>query len=75
MSRFDSLAEITPDAAFALIEQCKRDPHPSKVDLTPGFYRDENARPWVLPSVQKVGRLLPMMHFNHPLIVKRPRQH
>lgn len=54
MSRFANLAEQAPDAAFALIEQFKADPSPVKVDLSPGFYRDEDAKPWVLPSVQMV---------------------
>jgi len=54
MSRFDRLPEQTPDAAFALIERYKADSSPIKVDLSPGFYRDENAKPWVLPSVQMV---------------------
>ncbi|KAL2276505.1 hypothetical protein FJTKL_00819 [Diaporthe vaccinii] len=52
MSRFANLDEQAPDAAFALIEQFKADPSPVKVDLSPGFYRDEDAKPWVLPSVQ-----------------------
>lgn len=54
MSRLDGLAEPIPDAAFALIEQYKADPTPTKVDLSPGFYRDENGKPWILPSVQMV---------------------
>lgn len=54
MSRFATLAEQAPDAAFALIEQFKTDSSPVKVDLSPGFYRDEDARPWVLPSVKMV---------------------
>lgn len=54
MSRFAKLADQAPDAAFALIEQFKADPSPVKVDLSPGFYRDEDANPWVLPSVRMV---------------------
>lgn len=54
MSRFEKLTEQAPDAAFALIEQFKANPSPVKVDLSPGFYRDEDAKPWVLPSVQLV---------------------
>lgn len=59
MSRFDRLADQAPDAAFALIEQYKADPSPTKVDLSPGFYRDENGKPWVLPSVQMVNPKFP----------------
>lgn len=54
MSRFDKLAERAPDAAFALIEEYQADSSPRKVDLSPGFYRDEHGQPWVLPSVQMV---------------------
>lgn len=54
MSRFAQLVDTAPDAAFALIEQFKADPSPKKVDLSPGFYRDEYAKPWVLPSVRMV---------------------
>lgn len=54
MSHFASLSEVPPDAAFALIDAYKADHSPLKVDLSPGFYRDEDARPWILPSVQKV---------------------
>jgi aspartate aminotransferase len=54
MSHFASLSETPPDAAFALIDAYKADHSPLKVDLSPGFYRDEDARPWILPSVRKV---------------------
>lgn len=54
MSRFAGLPEAPADAAFALIDAYKADPSPLKVDLCAGFYRDEEAKPWVLPSVRKV---------------------
>ncbi|KAL1869661.1 hypothetical protein Daus18300_005516 [Diaporthe australafricana] len=58
MSRFSRLDDQAPDAAFALIKQFKADPSPVKVDLSPGFYRDEDAKPWVLPSVQMAKQAL-----------------
>ncbi|KAK2616160.1 hypothetical protein N8I77_002867 [Diaporthe amygdali] len=58
MSQFAKLADQAPDAAFALIEQFKEDPSTVKVDLSPGFYRDEDAKPWVLPSVQMAKQAL-----------------
>ncbi|GFG15836.1 aspartate aminotransferase, chloroplastic [Aspergillus udagawae] len=58
MSRFASLSEGTFDVAFALMEAYKEDPSPWKVDLTPGIYRDEDAKPWVLPSVRKAKQAL-----------------
>lgn len=57
MSRLASLSEAPSDAAFALIDAYKTDHSPLKVDLSPGFYRDEDARPWILPSVRKVTYL------------------
>lgn len=54
---FVKLPEATPDVAFSLIQAYKSDPSPLKVDLTPGFYRDEDANPWILPSVQKVANV------------------
>lgn len=54
MQRLIDLPDAVPDASFALIEQYKRDPSPLKVDLSPGFYRDQDAKPFILPSVKRV---------------------
>lgn len=54
MSLLEGTPEVTPDPAFGIIEEYKADSSDKKVDLCPGFYRDENAKPWVLPSVNKV---------------------
>lgn len=45
---------MTSDPTFKLMQEYKADSSEEKVDLCPGFYRDENAKPWVLPSVKKV---------------------
>ncbi|KAL6230163.1 hypothetical protein BDW75DRAFT_248913 [Aspergillus navahoensis] len=42
------------DPAFTLMAEFEADPHPSKVSLIAGAYRDESGNPWVLPSVRKV---------------------
>lgn len=42
------------DTAFGLMAEFDADDHPSKVSLIAGTYRDENGKPWVLPSVRKV---------------------
>lgn len=42
------------DAAFGLMADFDEDPDPRKVSLIAGAYRDENGKPWVLPSVRKV---------------------
>lgn len=55
MSHFQRLAPTPPDPAFSLIATFAADNFPSKVDLCPGFYRDEYAKPWILPSVAQVS--------------------
>jgi aspartate aminotransferase len=67
MSLFANLPEAAPDAAFALVEAYKADNFPLKVDLSPGFYRDEDARPWILPSVEKVALTIAIRQSLHLL--------
>lgn len=33
----------------------KKDPNPKKINLGAGAYRDDNGKPYVLPSVKKVN--------------------
>lgn len=54
MSSFSELPTVKPDAAFTLLAAYKTDTSSNKVDLCPGFYRDENGRPWILSSVIQV---------------------
>lgn len=42
------------DALFGLMAAYRRDTDSNKVDLGIGAYRDNNAKPWVLPVVKKV---------------------
>ena len=55
-SRF--AANVVPQAAedplFGLMAAYRKDPFDNKVDLGIGAYRDDNAKPWVLPVVKKV---------------------
>uniref|UniRef100_A0A6G1SGU6 Aspartate aminotransferase n=1 Tax=Aceria tosichella TaxID=561515 RepID=A0A6G1SGU6_9ACAR len=53
MSRFEQVQAAPPIAIFALSQAFKQDNHPKKVDLGIGAYRDNTARPWVLPVVRK----------------------
>ena len=49
-------ADMTPapiDFNFHLKEEMKSDPNEMKVNLGVGAYRDENGKPWILPSVKK----------------------
>lgn len=55
-SRF--AANVVPQAAedplFGLMAAYRKDSSDKKVDLGIGAYRDDNAKPWVLPVVKKV---------------------
>jgi len=42
------------DPLFGLMKACREDPSEKKVDLGIGAYRDNNAKPWILPVVKKV---------------------
>ena len=42
------------DPLFGLAQAYRQDPSDKKVDLVIGAYRDDNAKPWVLPVVKKV---------------------
>lgn len=65
MSYFNSATLIPPDAIFALTAQYLNDPHPKKVNLGQGTYRDADGKPWVLPSVTKARQRLLAQGLNH----------
>ncbi|OGM41059.1 aspartate aminotransferase [Aspergillus bombycis] len=46
------------DALFGLAQAFRNDPSDKKVDLVIGAYRDDNAKPWILPVVKKAGDLI-----------------
>ena len=50
-----NVQEGPPDAIFGLVEACNKDPRPEKVNLAIGAYRDSEGKPFVLPTVRKVG--------------------
>lgn len=69
MSQFTSTsfpAEAVPqapeDPLFGLMAAYRADTFDKKVDLGIGAYRDDNAKPWVLPVVKKVESL-PLIAF------------
>lgn len=45
------------DPLFGLMAAYRQDPAEEKVDLGIGAYRDDNAKPWILPVVKKVSAL------------------
>jgi aspartate aminotransferase len=60
-SAFAALPLAPADPLFSLIAAYKADTFDRKVDLGVGAYRDDNAKPWVLPVVKKVRLLTPLL--------------
>jgi aspartate aminotransferase len=54
---FDASAvpQAPEDPLFGLMAAYRRDTDSNKVDLGIGAYRDNNAKPWVLPVVKKAS--------------------
>ncbi|OJJ01346.1 hypothetical protein ASPVEDRAFT_82870 [Aspergillus versicolor CBS 583.65] len=46
------------DPLFGLAQAYRQDPSDKKVDLVIGAYRDDHAKPWVLPVVKKADDLI-----------------
>ena len=47
-----------PDSILGVTEAFKRDTNPKKINLGVGAYRDDNNKPFVLPSVQLAEKWL-----------------
>lgn len=47
-----------PDAILGVTEAFKKDTNPKKINLGVGAYRDDNGKPFVLPSVEKAEEIL-----------------
>ena len=56
-SRFpaDRLPQAPEDPLFGLMAAYRKDTSKAKVDLGIGAYRDDDAKPWVLPVVKQVS--------------------
>ena len=52
-----NVPQAPEDPLFGLMAAYRKDDFEKKVDLGIGAYRDDNAKPWVLPVVKKVGLL------------------
>ena len=50
----DNVPQAPEDPLFGLMAAYRKDEFDKKVDLGIGAYRDNNAKPWVLPVVTKV---------------------
>lgn len=49
-----NVPQAPEDPLFGLMAAYRKDPSEKKVDLGIGAYRDDNAKPWILPVVRKV---------------------
>lgn len=54
-----------PDAILGITEAFKRDTNPNKINLGVGAYRDDNCKPWVLPSVREAEERILSRHMDH----------
>ena len=51
----DNVPQAPVDPLFGLMAAYRQDDFDKKVDLGIGAYRDDNAKPWVLPVVKQVS--------------------
>ncbi|EIW69325.1 hypothetical protein TREMEDRAFT_68635 [Tremella mesenterica DSM 1558] len=58
LSSWNNVPAGPPDPILGVTEKFKADTSPKKINLGVGAYRDENGKPYVLPSVQKAEKLL-----------------
>lgn len=66
-----NVAAAPEDPLFGLMKAYREDPSDQKVDLGIGAYRDNNAKPWILPVVKKVWSHVPSIN-GALLTVSRP---
>lgn len=62
----NNIEQLPADALFGIKQRLSKDARDVKVDLGIGAYRDNNGKPWVLPSVHSAELLLHQdPSFNH----------
>ncbi|KAJ4390078.1 Aspartate aminotransferase, cytoplasmic [Gnomoniopsis smithogilvyi] len=54
----EAVPQAPVDPLFGLAAAYRADSSPDKVDLGIGAYRDDNAKPWVLPVVKKADEII-----------------
>ncbi|SLM40748.1 aspartate aminotransferase [Lasallia pustulata] len=54
----ENVPQAPEDPLFGLMAAYRKDTFDKKVDLGIGAYRDDNAKPWVLPVVKKADEIL-----------------
>lgn len=53
-----NISQLPPDPLFGLKARYAKDNRSNKVDLGIGAYRDDNGKPWILPSVKLAENLI-----------------
>ena len=53
-SSWTQVEQGPPDAILGITEAFKKDTNPNKMNLGAGAYRDDDGKPYVLPSIKKV---------------------
>lgn len=62
----ENIPTLPPDALFGLKARYTQDDRPNKVDLGIGAYRDNTGKPWILPLVRSLEKLLQQdPNYNH----------
>lgn len=54
-----------PDPILGVTEAFKRDTNPKKINLGVGAYRDDNGKPFILPSVKEAEKRIAASNFDH----------
>ncbi|KAH9277717.1 Aspartate aminotransferase, mitochondrial [Echinococcus granulosus] len=62
---FECYEQVSERCGRKLKWAFKRDTNPSKVNLGVGAYRDDNSKPWVLPSVREAEERILSRHLDH----------
>lgn len=65
----DAVPQAPEDPLFGLMAAYRADTFDKKVDLGIGAYRDNDAKPWVLPVVKKVKETT--LFYSRTIIPKR----
>ncbi|XDT18888.1 Aminotransferase class I and II [Nakaseomyces glabratus] len=55
---FNNIEELPADALFGIKQRYNQDTRATRVDLGIGAYRDDQGKPWVLPSVRMAERAI-----------------
>jgi aspartate aminotransferase, cytoplasmic len=65
----DVVPQAPEDPLFGLMAAYRKDTSPKKVDLGIGAYRDNNAKPWILPVVKKVRAVVLKLSSLRPMLM------